>query len=173
MGDNLIHNLTLLRVIVRANLRRQRQLLVIVVIPNNIEVDASRLAVEHTGGATFFAKVDLRTVKLVKQHRGDRVKHLERKVLGLDNIDAGDELIDDERETVSILDCDGVGFSADDNGGAAAFGDEDGVADRRLDLDCLLFVVFLSAVSEGSDREHDLNIQLSTCCPQAPSLAAS
>jgi hypothetical protein len=99
--------------------------------------------VENTRRAALLAEIDLRAVNLVEQHCGDGTKDLESKVLGLDDVDTRDELFDDERKTACVVDGDSVGFSADDDGGFGAFGDEDGVGEGSFDFNRLIFKVFL------------------------------
>ena len=150
MGHNLIDQLALVGVVVRAHLRRQRHLPVVVVgAGNDVEVDAVRLAVEDLRGGALLAKVDLRAVDLVHHDGRDGAEHLQGKVLRLDHVDRGHERVDDEREAARVLDRHLVGLAADDDGRVVAPADEDRVVELGLDLNrrSFPFVVFLESVT--------------------------
>ena len=146
MVHNLIYQIARLLIIVRANLRRQRHLLVVLVRPtNDIQVDPSALARKDSGAHALLGEVDLRAVDLVEHDGGDGAHDLQGKVVGLDDVDGGDEGVDDEGEAGRVFDGDLVGFALDDDGGGVAAGYKDGLVEGGFDFDwCrFFFEVFL------------------------------
>lgn len=136
MRHYLVDNVPLLLVVVRADLRRERQLLVVVIGAfDDVQVDVGGLAGEDLGGLALLAEVYLRAVDLVHQHGGDEAHDLQGEVLRLDDVDGRDERVHDEGQPVRVLDRDGVGLALDDDGRVAALADEDRVGDLRLDRD--------------------------------------
>ena len=83
-------------------------------------------------------------IDLVHENRRNDSHNLESKVLRLDYIDRGDEIVEDNGETVGVLDGDSVGFTLDDDVCIVTLADENRVRDFGLDLDALFALeVFL------------------------------
>lgn len=116
---------------------------------------------EHLRARAFFAKVNLRTVHLVKHNRRDSAHDLQSKVLCLDNVDCRNKRIHDKRQTVRVLYRHLVGLALDNDGGIVASADEDRLCQRSLNLNrlILLLKVFLenamSAHISDIRQRHD------------------
>ena len=139
---NLVDQITLLLVVVGADLRGQRDLLVVAVVAgDDVEVDARRLAGEDAGGGALLAEVDLGAVDLVQQHGRDDAHDLQRQVLRLDGVDRRDQRVHHQRDAVRVLDRHGVGLALDDDDGVVALADQDRVGERGFDFDGLGFLL--------------------------------
>jgi hypothetical protein len=99
MGHNLVDNLSLPFVVVGADLRGQRQFLVVLVgAGDDVQVDARGLAGEDLGTGGLLTEIDGSTVDLIQHDSGNGTVDLELKVGGLDDVDGGDEGVNDEGE---------------------------------------------------------------------------
>jgi hypothetical protein len=109
----------------------------VVILARQIDVDARALAGEDLCVLAFLAKVDCRTIDLVEEDGGQRADDLEGEVGALDDIDRGDERVDDDGGARRVVDGDGVSFAVDADGGVLAAGNEDGVVELGVELDNL------------------------------------
>jgi hypothetical protein len=66
---------------------------------------------------------------------------LQGEVGALDDVDRGDERVDDDGCARRVVDRNGVCLAIDTDGGVLAAGDEDGVVDLSIELDNLAGVV--------------------------------
>jgi hypothetical protein len=116
------------------DLLRQR-ILTIVILTRQVDIDTRALAREDLRVLAILAEVDGRAVDLVEQHCGQGADDLEREVGALDDVDRGDERVDDDGCAARVIDGDGVGLAVDADGGVLAAGDEDGVVDFGVEFD--------------------------------------
>jgi hypothetical protein len=94
MLNNLTDNLPVLDV--ASNLLRQRVLRV-VVLARQIDIDAGALACKDLCVLAVLAKVNGRAVNLVKKDGGQGADNLKCEVGALDDVDGGNERVDDDR----------------------------------------------------------------------------
>lgn len=69
----------------------------IVVLAGQVDVDAGAFACEDLGVLAVLAEVDCCAVDLVEQDGGEGADDLEGEVGALDDVDRGDERVDDDR----------------------------------------------------------------------------
>ena len=98
-------------------------------------IHAGALTRQHLGRQTASAQVDGGAVDLVEQHGGHDAIDLELEAGRLDDVEAGDERVDEDGEAGAVVDGDGVGLAADADHALAAAGDEDAVGELGGDVD--------------------------------------
>ena len=122
MLHNLTHHLPILDK--APNLLRQR-VLAIIVLGGQVDINAGALAGEDLGILAVLAEVDGRAIDLVEEHGGQGADDLEGEVGALDDVDRGDEAVDDDGGARRVVDGDGVGLAVDADGCVLAARDED------------------------------------------------
>ena len=132
MLHNLAHNLAILDE--APDLLGQR-VLAIIVLGGEVDVDARALAGEDLRVLAVLAEVDSRTIHLIEEHGGQGADDLESEVGALDDVDGGDEAVDDDGGARRVVDGDGVGLAVDADGRVLAARDEDRVVDLCVQLD--------------------------------------
>lgn len=107
----------------------QRPLHIVVFLAGTgeVDVDARAHAGEHLGAQALPAQVDGCRVDLIEQDGGEGAEDLHFEFGALDDVDGGDERVDDQRAAGAVVQADGVGFADDADGRFGAAGDEDGV----------------------------------------------
>ena len=100
----------------------QRTFLVVIVLrlPRHIHVDAGALAREDLRAQTLLAQVDGGAIDLIEHDGGQSAEHLEGKLRTFDDVDGGDEGVDDQRHGTAVVERDRVGFVVDADGGLGA-----------------------------------------------------
>lgn len=93
MLDDLTHHLAVLNP--APDLLRER-VLRIVVLAREVDVDAGALACEDLCVLAVLAEVDGRAVDLVEEDCGEGADDLEGEVGAFDDVDGGDERVDDD-----------------------------------------------------------------------------
>lgn len=135
MLDNLADELAILEV--TAELLGKRALLVVLLLGlgRQVDVDARALGGVYLGVQAVLGKIDGGTIDLVEHDSGKATQDLEAEVGTLDDIDGGDEVVDDEVGAWTVVDADGVGLADQTNSGVLALCDENGLCDGNLDFD--------------------------------------
>lgn len=113
------------------HLFRQWDLLSIVLLGlgRHDDINASTLAGEDFGVETLLSKIDGSTVDLVKQDGWEGLLNLQGEVGALDDVDGGDQAVDDKIGARAVVDANGIRLALEDDGGLVAAGDEDGLAE--------------------------------------------
>jgi hypothetical protein len=132
----MLHNLTnnLAPFDIAPNLLRQR-ILAIIILGGQVDIDARALAREDLRVLAVLTEVDGRAIHLIEEHGGQGADDLEGEVGALDDVDRGDEAVDDDGGARRVVDGDGVGLAVDPDGRVLAARDEDRVVDFRVQLD--------------------------------------
>jgi hypothetical protein len=132
----MLHNLTnnLAPLNVAPNLLRQR-ILAIIILSGQVDIDARALAGEDLRVLAVLAEVDGSTIHLIEEHGGQGADDLEGEVGALDDVDRGDEAVDDDGGARRVVDGDGVGLAVDADGRVLAARNEDRVVDFGVQLD--------------------------------------
>ena len=135
MLDNLADELAILEV--TAELLGKRALLVVLLLGlgRQVDVDARALGGVYLGVQAVLGKIDGGTIDLVEHDSGKATQDLEAEVGTLDDIDGGDEVVDDEVGAWTVVDADGVGLADQANARVLALCDENRLGDGDLDFD--------------------------------------
>ena len=110
-------------------------ILAIIILGGQVDVDARALAREDLRVLAVIAEVDSRAIDLIEEHGGQGADDLEGEVGALDDVDRGDEAVDDDGGARRVVDGDGVGLAVDADRRVLAARDEDRVVDFRVQLD--------------------------------------
>ena len=104
------------------HLLRQRPLHVIVIVafPRHDDIDARAQTREDLRPETFAAEIEGRAVDLVEHDGRQGAEDLHLELGALDDVDGGDEGVDDEGDGGAVVERDGVGFAVDADGGFRA-----------------------------------------------------
>ena len=135
MLDNLADELAILEV--TAELLGKRALLVVLLLGlgRQVDVDARAFGGVYLGVQAVLGKIDGGTIDLVEHDSGKATQDLEAEVGTLDDIDGGDEVVDDEVGAWTVVDADGVGLADQANARILALCDENRLGDGDLDFD--------------------------------------
>lgn len=177
MLHDLAHQHTILDVALE--LLGQRALLSVIIsalLRRKVDVDCRGFAGEDFGVKTLLAKVNGSAVNLVQQQGRGSAVDLESELGTLDNIKTADQGVDDERETITVVDGDGVGLVGDLDDGLVAAGDQDRLVLLRRDLDDITGVVevldeplvALEFLARRLARAHVLGLRLLARCRRLP-----
>lgn len=118
------------------NLLRQRPLYIIIVLahPRQVDVHPRTFTRKHLGAQTVPAEIQRRAVHLIQHDRRQRAQNLHFEFRGFDDVDGGNEAVDDQGYLSAVVQRDGVGFADHADGRLRTPGDEDGVADGGFDF---------------------------------------
>lgn len=132
--DNLADELAILDI--SANLFWERDLLVIIFLGlrRKVDVDAGTLGGEDLGVETLLGEVDCSAINLVEQDGGEGSEDLKGEVGALDDIDGGNQCINDNASARTVVDADGVGLANQADSSVLAVCDENGLRNGDFDL---------------------------------------
>lgn len=102
-----------------------------------VDIDSGGFASEDLSVEALRAKVNSSTINLIHQQSRDRAVDLHSELGALDDVETADKRVDDEGETNTVVDCNGVCLVGDLDDGFVAAGNQDGLVLLRGDLDDL------------------------------------
>jgi hypothetical protein len=122
------------------NLLRKRTLAIIrlpTLLSRYHYIHAGALTRQHLGVEAGRTEVDGGAVDLIEQHGRHDAVDLQLEAGRLDDVETGDERVDEDGEAGAVVDGDGVGLAAHPDHALAAAGDEDAVRELGGDVDHL------------------------------------
>ena len=100
-------------------------ILALLALDRDIDVDAAAFTRKHLRGQTRRAEIDLRAIDLVQQDGRQTAEHLDGDVGRFDDVDGRDERVEDQIQSVAVVDRDGVAFASYADRGGFTARDED------------------------------------------------